>query len=149
MSLMIKDIQLLKNYNKIWRKIEKLMKIDFNTKTSYGDDDKYIKTRIKIYKDIITTNFYNKNGSKKIPEEKVAHKCLSIIILGSVIYAYEKYHPQTFLGERKYVKENIKTNNYIDEELKSESESEPEYDSDSDNDIDIDSDNDIDIDSEE
>ena len=31
MSLMIKDIQLLKNYNKIWKKFEKLMKIDFNT----------------------------------------------------------------------------------------------------------------------
>ena len=47
MSLMIKDIQLLKNYNKIWKKIEKLMKIGFNTKTTYGDDDKYIKTKIK------------------------------------------------------------------------------------------------------
>ena len=31
MSLMIKDIQLLKNYSKMWKKIEKLMKIDFNT----------------------------------------------------------------------------------------------------------------------
>ena len=49
-------------------KNEKLMKIDFNTKTIYGDDDKYIKTRIKTCKDSITTNFYNKNGSKKIPE---------------------------------------------------------------------------------
>ena len=47
MSLMIKDIQLLKNYNKIWKKNEKLMKIDINTKTTYGDDDKYIKTKIK------------------------------------------------------------------------------------------------------
>ena len=76
------------------------MKIDFNTKTTHGDDDdddKYIKTRIKTYKDIITTNFYNKDGSKKIPEEKVQHKCLSITILDYVIYAYEKYHPQTFL----------------------------------------------------
>ena len=44
-------------------------------------------------------------------------------------------HPQTFLEECKYAKENIKTDNYIDEELKSESES--ESDSDSDNDIDI------------
>ena len=52
MSLMIKDIQLLKNYNKIWKKIEKLMKIDFNTKTTYGDDDKYIKTKIKIYETV-------------------------------------------------------------------------------------------------
>ena len=43
-------------------------------------------------------------------------KCLSIIILDSVIYAYEKHHPQTFLEECKYVKEKIKTNNYIDEE---------------------------------
>ena len=112
------------------------MKIDFNTRPTYGDDDdKYIKARIKTYKDSITTDFYNKNGSKKILEERVPHKCLSIIILDSVIYAYEKYHPQTFLEECKYAKENIDTDNYIDEELKSESES--EYDSDSDNDIDI------------
>ena len=47
MSLMIKDMQLLKSYNKIWKKIEKLMKIDFNTETTYGDhDDKHIKTKI-------------------------------------------------------------------------------------------------------
>ena len=44
MSLMIKDKQLLKSYIKIWKNIEKLMKIDFNTKITYGDgDDKYIK----------------------------------------------------------------------------------------------------------
>ena len=66
------------------------MEIDFNTKTTYDDDDdKYIKTRIEKYKDSITTNFYRKNWSKKIPEEKVPHKCLSIIILDSVVYAYE------------------------------------------------------------
>ena len=122
MSLMIKDIQLLKNYNKIWKKIEKLMKIDFNTKTTYGDDNKYIKTKIKTYRDSITTNFCNKKGSKKIPEEKIPHKCLSIIILDSVLYAYGKYHPQIFLEECKYVKENIEANNYIDKELKSESD---------------------------
>ena len=111
------------------------MKIDFNTKTTYGDDDKYIKTKIKTYKDSITTNFYNKNGSKKIPEEKVPHKCLSIIILDSVLYAYEKYHLQIFLEECKYAQEKIKTKNYIDEELKSEP------DNDNDNDTDNDTDN--------
>ena len=67
------------------KKIEKLMKIDFNTKTTYGDNDKYIKTRLKTYKDSITTNFYNKKDLKKIPEEKIPHKCLSIIMLDSVI----------------------------------------------------------------
>ena len=114
------------------------MKIDFNTKTTYGDDHKCIKTKVKTYKHSIITNFYNKNKSKKIPEEKVPQKCLSIIILDSIIYAYEKYYPQIFLEECKYAKENIKTKNYIDEELKSESESDIDTDTDSDNDIDID-----------
>ena len=70
MSFMIKDKQLLKSCNKIWKKIEKLMKIDFNTKTTYGDDDKYIKPKIKAYRDSITTNFYNKKGSKKYQKKK-------------------------------------------------------------------------------
>ena len=138
MSLMIKDKQLLKNYNKNGKKFEKLMKIDFNTKTTYGDDDnKYIKTKIKTFKDNITTNLYNKKGSKKVLEEKIPHKCLSIIIFDSVLYAYEKYYSQIFLEKCKYAKENIKTKSYIDSELKSESD----CGSDSDNDIDIDIDN--------
>ena len=44
------------------------------------------------------------------------------MILDSVLYAYEKYHPLIFLEEYKYRKENMKTNNYIDKELKSESD---------------------------
>ena len=107
------------------------MKTDFNTKPTYGDDYKYIKTKI-TYEDNITTNFYNKKGSKKLPEEKIPHKCLLIIILDSIIYAYQKYHPQIFLEEFKYAKENIKTKNYIGKELKSESDSNSDSDSDSD-----------------
>ena len=108
------------------------MGIDFNTKPTYGDGDKYIKTKIKTYEDNITTNFYNKEESKKVPEEKIPHKCLSIIILDSVLYAYEKYHPQIFLEECKYMKENVKNKNYINKELKSESDSNSDSDSDSD-----------------
>ena len=100
----------------------------FNTKPTYGDDDKYIKAKIKTYDDNITTNFYNKKWSKKVPEEKIPHQCLSIIILDSILYAYEKYHPQIFLEECKYAKENIKTKNYIDKELKSESDSDSDSD---------------------
>ena len=48
MSFIVKDIQLLKNYTKIWEKIEELMKINFESKPVNGDDDKYIKTKIKI-----------------------------------------------------------------------------------------------------
>ena len=136
MSFKVKDKQLLKNYNKIWKKTERLMSIDFDSRPTYGDDDKYIKTKIKTYEDNITTNFYNKKGSKKVPEEKIPHKCLSIIILDSIIYAYEKYYPQVFLEECKYVQEKIKTKNYIDEELKSESDTDNDNDNDNDNDTD-------------
>ena len=65
-----------------------------------------------------------------MPEEKVPHKCLSIIILDSVLYAYEKYYPQTFLKECKYMRENVKTKNYIDRELESKSDSDSDTDSD-------------------
>ena len=46
MSFRANKKQLLKNYNKI---VEMLLKIDFERKPLYGDDDKYIKTKIKIY----------------------------------------------------------------------------------------------------
>ena len=42
-------------------------------------------------------------------------------MLDSVIEIDEKYYPQTFLEECKYVQENIKFANYINEELDSDS----------------------------
>ena len=71
---------------------------------------------------------------QQVLEEKIPHKCSSIKILDSVIYTYEKFYPQIFLEECKYVQEKIKTNDYIDMELESGSNS----DSDSDRDIYID-----------
>ena len=78
------------------------MSTDLKSKPTYDNDDKHQKkTKIKTYKDSITTNFYNKKGSKKIAEEKIPCKCLSIIIPDSVLYAYEKNPRQTFLEECK------------------------------------------------
>ena len=136
MSLKVKDKNLFKNYNKTWQKIEELIGIKFNTKSTYGGEEKYTKTKIKTYENNITTNFYNKKGSKKVPKEKIPHKCLSIIILDSILYTYEKYHLQIFLEECKYVEENIKTKNQIEKELKPESDSTCDSDSDSDSDND-------------
>ena len=104
MSFKANNKQLLKNYNKIWEKVEKLMKINFESKPVYGDDDKYIKTKIKIYAGSMITNFHN----KKMPKEKAPCKCLSIIMLDSVIKANKKYYPQTLLEECKYEHERIK-----------------------------------------
>ena len=118
MSFIVKDKQLLKNYSKIWENIKNLMRIDLENKPVYGDDDKYIKAKIKICANSIITNFHN----KKIPKEKAPCKCLSIIMIDSVIKSNKKYYPETFLEECKYIQEKIKIENYIDEDLE-ESES--------------------------
>ena len=47
MSFIVKDKKLLKSYTKIWETIEELMKINFESKPVYGEDDKYVKTKIK------------------------------------------------------------------------------------------------------
>ena len=60
MSFRVNNKELLKNYNKIWEKIEKLMTINFESKPVYGDDDKYTKTKIKIYAESMITNSHNK-----------------------------------------------------------------------------------------
>ena len=67
----------------------------------------------------MNTNFQ----SKKMPKEKAPCKCLSIIMLDSVIRANKKYYPQTLLEECKYEQEKIKMENLIEDDLeKSESE---------------------------
>ena len=40
MSFRVNNKKLLKNYSKIWEKVEKLLKIDFESKPVDGDDDK-------------------------------------------------------------------------------------------------------------
>ena len=132
-SFRVNDKQLLKNYNRIWKKDENLLNIDFESKPVYGDDDKYIKTRMKKYAGSIITNFHKKD----MPKEKAPCKCLSIIMIDSVIKANKKYYPQTLLEECKYIQEKIKTENYIDEDLEkseSDSNSNDETESDIDND---------------
>ena len=41
------------------------MGINFESKPVYGDDDKYIKTKIKTYADNVITNFHDKKNSKR------------------------------------------------------------------------------------
>ena len=132
MSFVVKNKQLLKKYTKIWEKNEELMKINFESKPVYGDHDKCIKAKIKIYAGSIITNFH----IKKMPKEKAPCKCLSIIMIDSVIRVNKKYYPQTLLEECKYIQEKIKIENYINEDLEnsdSDSDSNNETESDIDN----------------
>ena len=89
------------------------MKINFESKRVYDDNDKYIKAKMKTYVGSIITNFHN----KKMPKEKAPCKCLLVIMIDSVIKANKKYYPQTLLEDCKYIQEKIKIKNYINEDL--------------------------------
>ena len=49
----------LKTVMKYGKKVEKLKRINYESKLTYDYDDKCIKTKIKTYADIIITNFHN------------------------------------------------------------------------------------------
>ena len=58
-KLLVHDEELLKKHNETWDKVKNLFKREFDSKPSYND--KYIKTKIKIYYDKTYTNcLYNK-----------------------------------------------------------------------------------------
>ena len=48
------------------------MSIEFDSESVYGDNDKYIKPKIKMYGDRVNTNFQG----KKVPKEITSYKCL-------------------------------------------------------------------------
>ena len=81
MTFRVTDKKLLKKYTKILGKISSLINIKFDSEPVYGDNDKYIKTKIKIYGDKVNTNFQG----KKVSKENASYKCLSLIMVDSVI----------------------------------------------------------------
>ena len=79
-------------------------------------NDKYIKTKIKIYNDKVYTNFQH----NKIPKDNEYCACLSVILLDSIfVNSNKEYYPQIFLEECKYAIKDRKIVNAINEDLKS------------------------------
>ena len=100
----------------------------FDSELVYGDNDKYIKTKIKLYEDKINTNFQGKN----VPKENTSYKCLSLIMLDSVIRANKNYYPQTLPEECKYEIKKNKMENFINDDLDLSSSDESDNESDND-----------------
>ena len=50
------------------------MNIEFDSAPVYGDNDEYIKTKIKMYEDIVNTNFKAKKYLKKMLHINAYHK---------------------------------------------------------------------------
>ena len=113
MSFKFGDNKLLKKYSKIWEKISNLMNIEFDSEPVYGDNDKYLKTKIKSYGDKINTN----SQGKKVPKENTSYKCLSLVMLDFFIRVNKKYYPQTLLEECKYVMRKNKMENLVNNDF--------------------------------
>ena len=76
----------------------------------------------------MNTNF----KGKKVPKENALHKCLSLIMLDSVIRVNKKYYPQTLLEECKYVIRKNLINDDLDLSSSDESDNENDNEIDSD-----------------
>ena len=64
--------RLLNKYTKIWERVSSLINIKFDSEPVYGDNYKYIKTKIKSFGDKVNTNFQG----NKAPKENASYKCL-------------------------------------------------------------------------
>ena len=51
LSFKVNDKKMLKKYNKIWDTIAVLLDVQFDSYPVYGDNEKYIKTKIRMYED--------------------------------------------------------------------------------------------------
>ena len=107
MSLKVDDSKLFKKYCKIWRTISGFLGVEFDSEPVYGDTDK-----VKMYDNRVNTNFQD----KKVPQGDSSYKCLSLIMLDSIVKVGKKYYPQVFLEECKYGKRKNNIN-YIDDDL--------------------------------
>ena len=64
MSFKVSDNKLSKRYTKIWTKIGNLLNIELDSEPVYGNNYKYIKTKITLYGDKVNTNFQGKKSPK-------------------------------------------------------------------------------------
>ena len=112
-SFKISDNKLLKKYTQIWKKVKHLLNKKFDSEPVYGDSEKYIKTKIKIYDGNLNTNFLGKKSAKR----KCIYKCLTLVILDSVVKVKKKYYPQTVLAESKNEIKNTKMEKLINDEI--------------------------------
>ena len=72
MPFRVNDKKMLKKYNKIWDTIGDLLDMKFDSYPVYGDNEKYVKAKIRMYEDRVT-NFQGKKTQKKVHHIIVSH----------------------------------------------------------------------------
>ena len=126
MSFITDDEKVYEKYNEIWNVVKGFLKLKFAVAPIRND--KYILTKLKIFKKKNLTTFSNNN----VPIEKNHYICIPVIDIDSVLKIDKKAYPQAYLEECKYKLKKRKLVTFIDSEI-------------IDNVSDIDSDNDFSV----
>ena len=125
MSFMIKDDNVLDNYNKIWGKIKEKLNIKSHSMPVY--DKTYIKAKVREFDSKIKTNILGDG----VPKEDMHYICIACII-DSVLRMEKTNYPEVYLEECKCKIKKIQMPRFINVELESDSESDSEAESKSD-----------------
>ena len=128
MSFVTDDKKVYEKYDEIWNVVKSLLKLKFTTNPIRND--KYILTKLKIFKKKNPTTFNNNNI---VPIEKNNYICIPAIDIDSVLKIDKKAHPQAYLEECKYKLKKRKLASFIDSEIIDDSDSDIDSDIDSHN----------------
>ena len=96
MSFMVKNENVLDNYNEIWDKIKENLNVKFHSTPFY--DEKYIKTKVREFHSVIKTNFMG----NIVPKENEHCTCIASVTIDFVMRMEKKNYPQVYLEECKY-----------------------------------------------
>ena len=126
MSFVTDDKEIYEKYNEIWNVVKKLLKLKFLV--SPIRDDKYIITKLKIFKNINLTTFTD----NVMPIEKNRYICIPVIDIDSVLKIDKTVFPQAYLEQCKYKLKKRRPVNFIDIEIIDDNEDDS-YDSENEN----------------
>ena len=93
MSFVTDDEKIYEKYNKIWKVIRKLLKVNFAV--SPVRDDKYLVAKFKIFAGINRTTFINNS----IPIERNHYICIPAIDIDSVLKIDKRAYRQAYLEQ--------------------------------------------------
>ena len=111
MSKVSYDEKVYEKYDEIWNVVKGLLKLKFAA--SPIRNDKYILTKLKIFKKKNLTTFNN----NIVPTEKNHYICIPAIDIDSVLKIDKKAYPQAYLEECKYKLKKRKLVSFIDSEI--------------------------------
>ena len=111
MSFKIENEDVYLKYNEIWNKIKSIINVKFHSQPIY--DDKYIKTKVKIFNSMINTLF----SRDEIPKEKIYYVCILAVCTDSILRVDKKNYPHVYLEQCKSKIKKRELVSLIDDEV--------------------------------